>query len=717
MKKNIFLTTLILSLISTPVFAEDLLPDFSDVENSKINFYQSPQIEVVAGPEPSVVNVTQPIKGMPLFKKIRIKTTNFIREKDYNNTLKQIEKQRLLQEKAEAEKNAKIQKEININLTPQNSPSEETLELAGGVKEQVVSKDAQLDADNIDYDNKTMELVATGSPILYFPPQNTTIKAKKFVYNQASNVLKAYEDVEVIKEGNHVFGDFLQINMNEENAFLDNMKTKNSFLTVYARKSQMDENTITLYNGKIVSEDSYILKFQTEMINGTNINNIFVNPNEKSALSDITGETAIHIKAKDVIVNAKNDHDTFTLKKAQINYGDVDLFRIPSMTFHTNKNHDYFEANYPEFGSRSNFGMYIGPGFVFDTPLQKGSTLKLIPVVSNKDGVGIGGLVKYRSATNFTDFGYSTSMGKFILRGRQELDDKLRLQYGINSFMDEWFMGQRMAKYNAELIYEDTSVAQSTIGKGLNLTFRQRLGFGYMQDGDYNVHDEHFVSSDVATVRGRYMASASQSLFNYYDPKKLRFLNLSLTMQGSAAIYGTGDTQFIGRIGPNLHTQYKYWLQDIGFFASAYQDGTPMPVYDTYRFGHGNIYIREALRLCKYLTIGWSGSITVTGDSPNGQMFQENSFLVSIGPDDFKFNIGYDWIREQTYFSFILAMDTKGSSLEYDKMIIKNHDKLAKKDDKLELKVFGETKKEVTKPQKMQYAEVIEIEDPDREQL
>lgn len=28
-------------------------------------------------------------------------------------------------------------------------------------------------------------------------------------------------------------------------------------------------------------------------------------------------------------------------------------------------------------------------------------------------------------------------------------------------------------------------------------------------------------------------------------------------MQGSAALYGTGDTQFIGRVGPSVHLQYK----------------------------------------------------------------------------------------------------------------------------------------------------------------
>ena len=57
-------------------------------------------------------------------------------------------------------------------------------------------------------------------------------------------------------------------------------------------------------------------------------------------------------------------------------------------------------------------------------------------------------------------------------------------------------------------------------------------------------------------------------------------------MQGSAAIYGTGDTQFIGRVGPRVHLQYKNWMQDIGYFISGYSDQTPLPRYDAYRYGH-----------------------------------------------------------------------------------------------------------------------------------
>lgn len=718
MKKYLIITALILLICSQPLSAVELVNSPEDLEKLQENFYEAPSMQV---PIPEVIDgsIQEPVNGMPFFKKTRIKMTNYFREREYNNKQKRSTKQT-------EEKNISQSHDKRFNIhnnkeaeTVSKEKGEKLIELQGGVKENVAPNDVQLDADKIEYNNETMDIIATGSPVLFFPPQSITLKADKMVYNFKSNILNAYDNVEVIRDGNTVCGDFFQINMNEEYANLDNVKTKASFMTVTARKSEMNEDKIILYDGKIESKESYVLNLQTQMIGGNHFYRMMVNEEDKSSLSDEIGEVPINIKAKDVIVNAKKNHDVLTLKKAKISYGDYDLFTIPSLTIHTNKNHEYFDGNYPEFGSSGRLGMFAGPGFVLDTPIQNGSTVKLMPIINNKGGIGVGGLLKYRSATNFTDFGYGSSAGIFVLKGKQQLDDKLFMQYGMNSFMNEWFLGPRMSKYNFELIYHDLAVVHSTIGKDLDLGFKQRASIGYMHDSDYNRYDEKFKYSNLGTMRTRYMAEAAQTLYKYEDKEKLKSLNLALVMQGSAALYGTGDTQFIGRIGPRVHSQYKYWMQDVGYFASAFQDGTPLKVYDSYRYGHSSVYIREALRLNKYITVAWSGTVNLTGDAPNGKMFQENSFILAFGPDDLKFSIGYDWVREQTYFSILIAMDTKGSSISYDRMIIKNPDRLAKSNEEpVELKVFDNDGVQVkTAPKKMLYAEVIDIEDPDKEQI
>jgi len=711
---------------------EEELMNQEQIDDIQKHFYESPispipDVKVkksntdfrIAGTEG---NTDHELKAMTMFKRARIRLTNLYREHEYKSTKKQIEREKLRREKELAKELGEETDDLKLEpVKIEETKDKESVELEGGVKEQVTSKDVQLDADNIDFDEKTMDMIATGSPVLYFPPQKTTIKADKMIYNHASNKLKAFGHVEVIRDGNTVYGDYMQINMNEENAFMDNIRTKAAFLTVKSRTGDMDGDKINLYNGTLLSEGEYLLRLETNMISGNDFTKMFVNKEDLSSLSDLTGEKAFHIKAKEVIVNAKKDHDTITLKKGSVNYGDAHLFNFRSFTAHTNKNHDFFEANYPEFGNRSMIGMFAGPGFVFDTPLQNGSTLKLIPFINNNSGIGVGGFLKYKSATNYTDFGYGSSKDVFILHGRQELDDNLYLQYGMNSFTDQWFIGPRMAKYDAELIYHNGTTIPSVLGKDRDFNFTHRFGFGYMHDSDHTYNGERIHSSDLGTTRTRYMAQGVQNLFTLGNREDRKLLSGYIVMQGSAALYGTGDTQFIGRIGPGIHSQYKNWMQDITYYMSTYQDGTPLRVYDSFRYGHGSLYIRESLRLCKYLTIAWSGTFNLTDDAPDGKLMQENTFIIGIGPDDLKLCLGYDWIREQTYMAIVVALNTKGSSIDYDKLVIKNPDRLTSNNkDEVQLKVFDNPYGEPApkaKPKKMKYAEVIEIEDPDKERI
>ena len=65
------------------------------------------------------------------------------------------------------------------------------------------------------------------------------------------------------------------------------------------------------------------------------------------------------------------------------------------------------------------------------------------------------------------------------------------------------------------------------------------------------------------------MAELDQELYKYIDNVNKRSLRFSALMQGSAAVYGTGDTQFIGRLGVRARTQYKYWTQTLTYFLTT----------------------------------------------------------------------------------------------------------------------------------------------------
>ena len=609
--------------------------------------------------------------------------------------------------------NEKIESKQSINQSKNDVEIKDNT-IVGGIRTQKTDNEMMLDCDNVNMNEDTGEIEAIGSPVLVLPSQGVKLTADKMIYNQNSNVLKAIGNVVLTKGNMPVYGDYIQINMNEENILMDNITAAPTAMNVRAIKALSENNKLILTDGSMYSEKSNKFNFITRMI-GPDFSRMIISDEDKNLLMG-EDNAKLRIVADRINVNANKDHDTVQFKDAQVFYNDKYLFKLPSFTAYTNKEQEYVEANYPELGSIARFGMFAGPGFVFQAPF--GSTVKLIPMLNYKNDIGFGGAIKYKSAFNDTQLMYGSSSDVFVLRGKQQLDDKLSLQYGSNAYMDDWFLGRRMPKYLAELVYDDNKTINDFLLEGRKLQFRHRASMAYAQDGEWNMHSENIRSSNIGTTRFRYMAEANQSLYKYEDKANRKSFELGLVMQGSAAVYGTGDTQFIGRIGPRIHTQYKYWMQDIGYFMSGFSDETPMPVYDMYRYGRSNIYIREALRLNKYLTVGWAGSVTLSNDSPNGELFQENAFIFSIGPDDFKVNLGYDFMRRTTYFTVAMMFDTKGTVVDFNKMEIKNPERLGRSERKKEDNIaFEQNKPQQPSVKKLEYAQVINIEDPDKESI
>ncbi len=758
-------------MLGMPAFAEATPEEnkriISEMEHLQDNLFMAPVVPIpevdysikTVEDTMGMEKFTVTKNGTPMFKKLRIKIQNYYRIKAHEDAIEQ--------QKREAEEFKKLQEEENAdeddltieeltdrNLKKINNETPETevktntekknifsffkkdkkqekeavdktkteekekntadskLELSGTVSEQAAPNDVQLDCDTVQYYEARNEVEATGNPVLYFPPQDVTLKADKIVYNSISNIVKAYGNVQIIKGGDPIYGDFIQINLNEETSFIENMTAEKMLMRIRARNAQSADNKIILEEGNMHAAKPFVARFKTRIL-GTDLTRMVINDEDRSVL-DQSGQAKVTLDAKEIDVDADKEHNVVTVKDADLSYNDRHLLHFRNTKIYTNKNNDYFEANYPEIGSRSNLGMFVGPGFVFKTPFA--STVKLVPFLNYKNDIGVGGAIKYKSSTNQTEFMYGSAEDVFILRGKQQLDDNLYLQYGSNSYLDDWFMGNRMAKYAAELVYNKGTRVKNFLGPKLDLTFKNRFSAGIMEDNDRAQYDsKNMVSTGVTTPRFKYMTELNQALYTMGNKEELKYADIGLVMQGSAALYGTGETQFVGRIGPRIHTQYKYWMQDIGYFASAYQDDSPMPMFDAYRYGHSNLYLREALRINKYFTIAYATSINLSDDAPNKKQWQENAFIFALGPDDFKINLGYDFVRQNTYFGISVALDTKNTNINFDKMVIKNPDKLASSEKEIKEVSFEEN----TSDQKVKrtYAEVIEIEDPNREEL
>lgn len=538
------------------------------------------------------------------------------------------------------------------------------------------TEDIILDCDNVDYDTPNYLINATGNVSVEFVKQNTVVKADTIVFDRISNTIKAEGNVRILKSGQTITGDYIFVDMNEENALIENPLTKTATIEIKSKKGYVYGDKIVQEQGSIEVSGSYPIEFNSAN-RGPRNRSMLVHKDE--TLTEDMEKGIIKLRARDIKITQKGDLETISLKRPRIFKGEKTIFKVPAVKIYTNKNHDFVETNIWEIGSYRGLGLYTGPGFVFELP--KGSVLKAIPMLNYKSGIGVGAVGRFSSGTNKTMAAYGTAKSKIIVYGKQKLDDHLYLQYGMNSYFDEWFLGRRRPKYGAALVYDNGYSSNSFLLKGKRSNFRHRFDAGYYNDLDYDSNFEKLAGHDVGTTRFRYMAQAGQIFFDYKDEEKLTAFNFGVNSQLSASLYGTGDTQVIGRIGPVLHSQYKRWMQDIGYYFSVYDDNTPMPVFDAYRYGKQNLYLREYFRICRYLTLSWFSSINLTNDSANGKSFQENSFYVSVGPDDMKFNVGYDFVRENLYCTLEMMMDAKGANIEYETLEIKQ-DKKAKKEEK-----------------------------------
>ena len=656
--KKYLLTTILFMLLTTGIaFASGTPADFNGE-----HFFNAPMEDLAVQDQPKTKKKDGTI---PPLKLLRLKTKHFFATSEQRKEAKA--KRKAVKQALKEYKKNKVLQDAQMMDVPTDKDIEH-LEMAG-VEESKSPQRVIITCDDMDYSTETSILNANGHVLVTFVQEDTTLKADHLVYDKMSNHISAVGNVIINKKGIDVYGDSINVDLNEENALIEKPLSKLSQISIKAERGYVYQNKVIQEKGSITIDQHIPINLEPHG-KAPRLKRMMIGEDNVSKIDDVVGESQYRIKVSNIIINSDKKLESLELRKAQVYRGNRKVFVLPWIKLYTNKNHDFVDGDFPEIGSRRELGMFVGPGWAIKMPF--GSLLKVAPIATYKKKFGIGGFARFLSGTNETELAYGTSKSRFVLRGIQDLDDNLKLEYSVYDYTDNWFLGRRMPKYGASIIHEKSYNHKNFLFNKLDMKYTHNVSFGMFSDPKQDKYYKKLHGDEHTTVRGRYMAEISQKLLSYENRDQLIAADISIIGQGSAALYGTGDTQFIGRIGPNIHTQYKRWMQDIGYFQSAFDDHTPLPVYDAYRYGKSNVRIREHIRVCKYLTLSWLGSLTFSDDRWNNSIFQECAFFVSVGPDDLKLNVGYDIVRENAYINFSLALDPKGTVIDYDRMEIKN---------------------------------------------
>lgn len=533
-------------------------------------------------------------------------------------------------------------------------------------KENSENSEVVLDADYMDYYPDRYEMEAVGNAKLTLKKENLTITANKIIFNHDLNTVKAFDNVKIINESSETEGDFLHLDLNQENGWMTRPITHNYDVRITSEQGYIYPDRIEEYDGVAKILKNYDMRFgASSFASLVNPGGVGATPfaTKKKYDENIKDRGAYRIKAKVIYVDSRDEHNVMTLKNADIYMKKIKVGSLPSLKVVSNKEHQYVETNIPEFGQVSQLGMYAGPSIVLNTPGS--STLKLTPILNYADSkFGLGGIARFRNSKNLTEIAYGSAKDEFVIRGSHKLTEKLRMDYSQNAYQDEWFLGYRRPRYSAQLQYDTNDYIDD-----LNLTFSQRFSGGFFVDDEKQFKDPE--------GRFRWMTQTQKTLYSYTNQNRDFNLQLGAVAQTSLSLYTTGDTVGIVRLGPMFRTAYKNWTQDLIYYQTA-TAGQSAFVFDKYAYGKSNVVLIESLKINKYLSFGYLASLALLRDNNDDNIFQENRFLVSLGPDYAKVTFGYDAFRQSTMMLFSMLVGTEGSEVKFDKAVIKNPDTLTK---------------------------------------
>ena len=532
-------------------------------------------------------------------------------------------------------------------------------------KEDKINDNPQIEfsADYMEYFPERYEVEAIGNAKITFSKENTVLSANKIIYNYDRNILKANENVVLISKDSVTEGDFIRIDLSKPDGWIENPITTTEDIKLNAKEAFIYSDRIEEYDGvaKILKNETLAFRansFAAYVDQGGILSN-------KDAKKNTENSGVYSIKAKTIYIDSKKDHDVITVKNADIYLKKYKIASVPSAKIVSNKKNTVVESNIPEIGSLNMLGMHAGPSVVLNVP--GGSTLKLSPILTySKEKLGVGGIARYRNAYNMTEVAYGTSRDELLVRGRQKLAPGLLLNYSRLTNQSEWFLGYRRPKYSANLTY-----SRRDFVKDLGLHFSQMYSAGMFVDD--------IPGADFRDTEGRFrwMTQIYKPFYSYRNEEGNIGVNVGLAAQTSASIYTTGDVHGLFRIGPALNTKVGPWEQSIMYFQAAIAGQSPFE-FDRYRYGRSNLIFIESLKICKYLTIGYLGSLAMNRDVHTDDLFQENRFLVSIGPDYAKVTIGYDAFRQNTMLLLSMLVGTQDSEVEFKKTVIKNPQTIGK---------------------------------------
>lgn len=524
-----------------------------------------------------------------------------------------------------------------------------------------------IDSKVLEYFDERGEVEARGNVVVK-SSTGTVITSDRAIYDKNANIVKLFGNVVLKKDANVINGEYMLVDLNEENALIDSpIINIGSVIRLHAAEGYAYTDRFEAINGNVELARKVEMCLQTSGFN--RYDNMLIQDDIVSFDTKKQRLSPYKIKTKEILVKPGKDHDSLILKNADLYYKKTKLVSMASMELFADKEMNQIEANIPlEIGSISHFGQYVGLGYIFKLPM--GGNLKVAPALVYDDEFGVGVLGRLKTKRLNLEAAWATSSENLIVDGEYNFTDRLKADFARHAYKDEWFIGSKRAGHLAQLVYEDSYNVRD-----IDAVFKQRFTAGYASD----YQTEHQERDNYGTMRLRWQAELRKHIMGISNEEQDMYLNFGALTQTMATVYGTGETFALVRGGPYIDSRIKNWQSRIRYAIGGTNGRSPFE-FDEYTYGKSSIDIDESLKLGKYLSVGYRGVISPLKDNDDKDLLTENRFYAIAGPEDIKVAFSYDTIRSSVNFDFMFLLGTDSTNIEYDKITVREPDKLQKTD-------------------------------------
>ena len=523
--------------------------------------------------------------------------------------------------------------------------------LASQISEDTTLKGTiQIVADDTEYDSEKNTFLGTGNAVCVIGGQNSRLEADMILYDQNEETIDARGHVTILREGQVTTGKSFKFKVNSDEYLITKPDTEVNGANIVARAGKGANGGLAFKDGTLQFPTPFV--FQKSQYYGPVGHLMELAKKKAHPDAYMPAKPSYKFTARRMVYEKYKDQGNLTIFGGRMMFG---KFGVPLPKLNatiTKDGNDMIMPIAPALGSNMQVGgINLGPQFNTLLPNGKG-VVSWSPMLQiggrtldgRGGGSGLGLAGQATITTKKLKAGIATGSVNNIMVAdlHYRISPHLRLQSGINRFMDDGMFGFRRARLAAELV--DTRMTN----KIPFLSYAAaRSSAGWMQDNPQLVnlspnYAQLFGPNQFKTVMNSGFKLQEQITFTTHPLFAIGNdkYGLKSYIYGGGALraYSSGDASAIGQLGPVLSLNLNRFHLQTNYNQSVAKGSSPF-VFDQFIQGQRSLNMMGDVKVNKYLTLGAG-----MGYNLSNKLFYSRTITAAIGPEDFKVLLTRDMV-------------------------------------------------------------------------